>query len=766
VRVRAILVVFLLAVAASRLDAQMLVAAGDPSPLGPLSRFSDPAVDDGGRVAFVGSSVALFQRSGAGLVHLIAAGDQTPDGRIADIDAPSLGGSCTAARLLLVGGGAGVYRLCSGSLEAIARAGDAAPGGGTFRAFSAVFASAGGRVAFVGQLDGGATGVFVSGMPGAGAPVARVAVTGDPSPAGGTFGTLRLLGVTDDGRVGFRAFVDAGPDGLFRWDGASVVKVVVVNEASPVGGRFTAVGFGTLNDAGVWTFRASISDGDRSGVFRAVTTGPFPVLTPVALEGDPTPIGGNYKAFASTLVPAVNASGAIAFRATVSKELFSAGVFLATPDGPVGKVLAAGESTAAGRLAQFRDPALANDGGVLVAATLIGGSSGLFRVRAGAVSEIALPAMQTDLGVGFRFAEPSVRDAAESGVFLGLRDGVFVTSPDGSLCPVATLGQATPAGGVYDGFESPAAGSGGQIVFGATVQTSAPERMLFGVSGCAATVLVKPGGRAPAPCGGRFDDFLNTSLDAATSAGVGPGGFAFLADLVHTHRRLAVIVRSGRRFVGLACAQQAAIGGGRYAEFGTPTLLARRQAAFVARVDGHGPSLRLIVRGGGRTRLLASGGDDTGTRLGGHFASLDSPAGGSAGVAFHATLDTHGREGLFLARPGSRGRGALAGTGDAAPGGGKFTGFGAPVLAGGTVVFDATVVGGPSAEGIFRVPATLAAQTDPPLAVEGLALVGGASPAGGTYVSLGGPAANASGLVAFTADLTGATASRALFRVP
>src|SRR5207244_11670879 len=136
---------------------------------------------------------------------------------------------------------------------------------------------------------------------------------------------------------------------------------------------------------------------------------------------------------------------AVAVRGTVAGGRFSSGVFLAPTDGGVEKVVGAGETTGAGRLAQLRDPVLADDGGVVVPAALIGGTSGLFRVtRARTVTELAVLGEATDLGGGFRFLEPSVRDDAQGAIFLGLREGIFVASGPGQLSLVAMLGESTP----------------------------------------------------------------------------------------------------------------------------------------------------------------------------------------------------------------------------------------------------------------------------------------------------------------------------------
>src|SRR5712692_5999631 len=92
--------------------AATIVSAGDSSALGlPFSRFSDAALDDRGRVAFVGASAVLFQFDGSVVRHLLAPGEPGPDGRlVADVGPPAVGRAGVALRLLFADGGAGVYR--------------------------------------------------------------------------------------------------------------------------------------------------------------------------------------------------------------------------------------------------------------------------------------------------------------------------------------------------------------------------------------------------------------------------------------------------------------------------------------------------------------------------------------------------------------------------------------------------------------------------------------------------------------------------------
>src|SRR5437870_3032589 len=764
VHLRAVLLALVVSAAtASAGRAATIVAAGAPSALGlPFSRFSDPALDDRGRVAFVGASAVLFQVQGATLRHVLAAGERGPGGRmVADIGPPAVGRGAVAMRLLFAGGDAGVYRLRDAQLEPLASAGAPVPGGdASFAGFGATVAVSGdgGRIAFSALLDNGVRALFATD----GATLTMVARTGEPSPGGGTFQQFRLLGVTNDGRVGFRAAVASGPDGLFFWDGAAIATLAVAGDASPIGGQFVAFGAGSMNDVGDWVFRATVS-GPRSGVFRADTSTARATLHAVALEGDHTPIGGTFRPFAGSLVPAINASGTIAFRGTVADGLFSSGIFLAPPEGGVEKVVGAGETTRAGRLAQLRDPVLADDDGVIVPAALIGGTSGLFRVtRARTVAELGLLGETTDLGGGFRFTESSVRDNAESAIFLGLREGIFVASGPGQASLVAMLGEPTPPGGRYQQFDPPAAGAGGRIVFAAAVLGPGFRRALFLAGPAGAVPLLETGDGAPG--GGSIRDFFAGVLDAVARVSVGPGGFAFQAELARTSSATGLFLRLGRRRLAVARADERAPGGGRYASFGTPAHLGGRRAAFVARLTGTASNLGLFLKSGRRTRALARGGEATGTRLPGTFQSFDSLAAGPAGVAFRAVVDPRGRQGLFLIN--GRARDVLVAAGDAAPEGGRFTGFDAPAFAADRVIFHAAVSGGSHSEGIFRIAAAAGIPSASPPTVETLAWLGGAAPGGRAFVALGAPTGNATGTVALTADLSGAPTPRAILLVP
>ena len=746
---------FVLAARAAQAAPGVLVAIGDRSPLGlPFSRFSDVALDDRGRVAFVGASVALFGRGGGTLGHLVGAGDTVLGQALAGVDGPALGGSgCLAFRALFAGGGSAIVERCGAVDAAIARVGEPAPGGGRFAGFgSDVALGGGGRLAFSAVLDDGAQGVFAVDADATSREVAR---TGGVSPAGGTFTGLRVIGVVGAATVAFRGVVSSGPVGLFTWDGSALHGLAVTGDASPAGGAFTTVGFGTLNDTGVCAFRASISIGPRGGIFRAVVS-PSPVaVSTVALEDDASPIGGTFKSFPTSLVPWINAGGDIAFRATLAGDgVPSASVFVSAAAGPITKVVAAGEPTAAGELVRLREVELADDGGVLVRASLAGGAPGLFRVRGGRVDPFAVLGDATDLGAGFRFADATVRGSLDEAVFLGLLEGLFVADGPGRVRRVAVLGQPGARGGKFAGFDPPA-GGGRSLAFGATLEGGRSGEILFAVGGQGAQPRVHSGQRVGRK--GRVVDLFSSPLDDLAHASLSGGCVAFQTALSGVGGATGIVVLGGDGLRIVARAGQRAPGGGAYREFGTPAAGGGCQVVFVART-GEGETPSLYRAGGGASRRVAAGEDETRTHLGGIFRGFDTPAASGNRVAFHATLD-QGREGVFFAR--GRCLMAMAGTGEGEPGGGKWKSFGAPAFAGPDVVFRASVLGGSAPGGVYRaMPSGSCTQVPPPVAT--LIAVGMPATPAGPFLGFGTPSGNRHGAVAVSADLTGGGATDAV----
>src|SRR5262245_23318699 len=123
---------------------------------------------------------------------------------------------------------------------------------------------------------------------------------GDPSPIGGHFGgfffgTGFTPDINDAGDVLFFCDVNGGSSrrGLFLYRAAShdITKVAVVGDVSPIGGTFGAVGPGSLNNNGEVVFLASPVGTIDSNIFMWNNG----VVTKVAAIGDPAPGGGTFS---------------------------------------------------------------------------------------------------------------------------------------------------------------------------------------------------------------------------------------------------------------------------------------------------------------------------------------------------------------------------------------------------------------------------------------------------------------------------------------
>ncbi len=762
--VRIALTCLLLCASRLAVAAVPLLQTGDMSPLRlPFSSFTSVALDVDGNAAVLGVSTAAFRAGGGGITHVLAAGDRLPSGEtVAGVGNPALGpGGCVAVRAFLVGGGSRIALQCGNALTIVASTGDAAPGGGTFAEFVPLVAIGGGsHVAFTAQVSDGTTGIFrvVAGT------VVAIARTGANSPGGGTFSSLRLAGVSATGRVGFRGSVTSGRDGLFAGDGTTLKTVVLVGDvAFAGGGTFSDIGGASLNDGDVWAFRGTITNGNRSGVFRTDASLLVPQGDGVVLEGDATADAGVvFRQLPSSLVPSINATGGVAFRATLGGGEGGSAIFVAAPGVPPVRVLSSRDPVPSlGSLVRFRDPVLADDGSLVVPASVTGSGPGLFAYAGGQVTGLARFGDVTDLDDGeerFRFVNPSVRETASQAVFLGNREGVFVAGASG-IRTVAFLGGATPLGGVYASFDPPASQASGVVAFGAEVKDGRASRTLVSVDGRARTRTVAATERAPG--GGRFVDFFASSLDGLARPDVGPGGqIVFEATLQGTDTPRALFMRAKGRPRRVAAARLRAPGGGVYDTFGTPALLGRNQVVFVAQIDVDGARHpALFVRRGGRTRQVARAGQQAGGRGTGAIADFDPPDGGSSLLACRATLTSGGRDGVFVGT--KRAFGMLIGTGDPAPGGGTFRSFGRPIVGNGDVVFLGRL-NASSPPGLYRVPVNgVPGEGAPPPAVEPL-LRPGDGVLGGTVAEINAIDGNATGVVAAVVDLAGAQARSAV----
>ena len=764
--------------AAVRADPVALVASGQVSPLGlPFSSFPQVTTADDGTLVFLGASTGTFTVRAAGqpVGDVVSAGDTIPTGgTVAGVSAPALGpGGCAVVRAFLVGGGSALLRRCgTAPKEVLMASGDVVPGtsGGTIAELAGTpAAAANGWSACQATLADGRDAVVRAG----GVGLAAIVATGDGGPKGGTFTGLRVVGVTSDGRVGFRGVVAGAKDGYFLGDGATTRAVVEVGEASPVGGTFDSLAGASMNDGGTWAFRAAVAQrgvASVAGVFRTDSpgTGSAPAPTAVALEGDATDQPGvTFRGFPSSLVPSINTAGAIAFRATLSGADSGSGIFVAAAGGVPRLQLSAGSPTAAGSLVRLRDPAVADDGSVAFPASITGKGPGIFVARGGTVQTLAQLGDKSEVDNGqerFRFSTTAVREQAETAVFLGSREGIFQALGNGTFATLAYVGGPTPIGGVFADLNAPAAGRGG-VVFGAEVRNGRASRVLVRATTTGASKAIAVAG-ASALGKARFVDFFAGTLDGFEQPDVGPAGeIAFEASLEKGRSNRGLFLRRGNGLSMIAGSGRRAPGGGKYQAFGTPAVLRGRQVAYVAQVEnGSGKVDALFVRRGG-TRKLAAEGDTVSGRVTGRIQSIDPPGAGTSLVAWRVILQESAREALLVQdRKGAVGM--LLATGDAAPEGAAFKSFDRPVVSDVGIAFLARLLGHTDSPALYRVAVTSAPKDAPAPAAELLVKPGAPSPLGGTYGALSSVDGDRHGALVVAVDLVGASAHTAVFGLP
>jgi len=209
-----------------------IVAQGDPAPSGgSFAAFGPPTIDRDGAVAFgaaiEGRSVpgGIFIWQADQLRMVLGAGDESPIGGIfakfservgfADHGTVVFHGQIKGAPAA-----AGIFAIRDGRTRAVARLGDAAPGGGQYSNFGLwPVISERGAIAFTAAVDGGPSPVIAVRVAGNGP--RRVVGVGDSVPGGARIESFSLLPVVSIGAAGEVSFAvapttaGAGPEGLF-----------------------------------------------------------------------------------------------------------------------------------------------------------------------------------------------------------------------------------------------------------------------------------------------------------------------------------------------------------------------------------------------------------------------------------------------------------------------------------------------------------------------------------------------------------------------
>jgi hypothetical protein len=255
-----------------------------------IQTFGAYAAAPAGLAAFAtmsdGSHV-LLQRTAKGVRVVAVDGTPTPGGGTFGLgdEALAVNDRHVAFRSTGDGGSAeGVFVTSGKRLQALAKQGDAAPGGGRFARFY-LLAAGGDAVVFAATDDGGSTGLFVR----QGKKTKRIVSVGDaiPDVPGHTFAWFGSVAAASGGVV-FSAGVDGDtlPPGLYLWNRRKIVRLHIdATDTGPATDPFFLDG---LAAGGRATFVAGHFGAQPFAIYQVGKT----ALHPVATDGDPSPTGG------------------------------------------------------------------------------------------------------------------------------------------------------------------------------------------------------------------------------------------------------------------------------------------------------------------------------------------------------------------------------------------------------------------------------------------------------------------------------------------
>ena len=198
----------------------------------------------------------------------------------------------------------GLYRGDGGALELIGRVGQAAPDGdGTIsRIFGPVSLNDAGEAAFntfLAGTSGGADNVTAI-FRGDGTTLVQVARNGQAATDGETFRSVDLPVLNDAGQVAFEGFTERtdgglfnGNSGIYRDDGGALTRIARTGEVVPGGdATFSLFAGHLLNDAGQVAFRSYLNDADDGqGTGEGIFLGDGTSLVQVLRYGQPAPDG-------------------------------------------------------------------------------------------------------------------------------------------------------------------------------------------------------------------------------------------------------------------------------------------------------------------------------------------------------------------------------------------------------------------------------------------------------------------------------------------
>ena len=314
--------------------------------------------------------------------------------------------------------------------------------------------------------------------------------------------------------------------------------------------------------------------------------------------------------------------------------------------------------------------------------------------------------------------------------------------------PVVLAGDAVPGGGTFERFSveslpivAPVTSEGRVAFFATILRGRASEGFFVWSEGKVAKVVVDGD---PSPAGGTFSGFGRHPIPALNAH----GRLAFAAAVAGGKTVEGIFLATGRTVKTVAVTGGAAPGvpSGVLASVDAPSLNDRGDVAFLATVRRGRESLEAIyVASAGKLRKVVAQGDAA--PAGGVFAGFGAPVVNAKGiVAFAAVVEGPAVPGgLFVSEDGKIRM--VLGAGDDAPIGGIFAKLSERIAFNdtGAIAFNAVLKRGPVAAGIFVVEGDR---------VRKVAALGDPAPGGGVFSYLGlWPALSATGTVGFVASV-------------
>jgi hypothetical protein len=313
----------------------------------------------------------------------------------------------------------GIFLAEAGRITKVAAYGDTAPSGGTLVDFAATplpALNAAGHVAFNAHLAGGRSteGVFLAGEGG----IQAVALAGDDAPgvASGVLADFDAPALNDNDEMAFVATVLRGRDTLdvlYFWNGRRLQRVVAEGELLlRIGGVMDKIGAPALNNSGVIAFPAAILKGPvLGGIFVAGAQS----LRLLVGAGDRVPDGAMVLRFSERV--AIDDADGITFGAYIGGDGNTREAVLRA--GPEGLTEVAAEGASApggGRYAGFGPWPTAASGGVTAFIAALEGAAQPLAAFAGTIGDIRpVAAMGEELPQGGRIGRFALNAVAAAG---------------------------------------------------------------------------------------------------------------------------------------------------------------------------------------------------------------------------------------------------------------------------------------------------------------------------------------------------------------